>query len=339
MSVRASFIGLVVLSLGLTCSAQFDPSINSSRSAMLPNSGHHEVLSSVSGSVVALNGKALSDVRVDLRDSNGTTVAYGYTNSAGQFALAEVPTGMYQIVAVKGTNSAEERLTVMAGQTPVMLRLSTGDDTASDGSSTVSVASLRVPDKARKAYEKAQEALNKNKLEDARKYSEKALEAYPQYANALTLRGILEMNDGAVDKAMDDFDHAVKADPSYGLAYTTMGAAYNQQGRYKDAQRVLQRAIAIQPDSWQNYFEMAKSSLGDANYKDALQYVGKASVISQEYPPLHLVKAHALLGLKQYPDAIGELELYLNREPSGAAADAARKVLSNAKAFVTSAQK
>src|SRR6185369_1418797 len=133
--------------------------------------------------------------------------------------------------------------------------------TAADGSQSISVTQFRVPDKARKLYEKGNEALSKNKLADAKKYAEKALEIHPKFAEALTLRGILEINDGATDQGLADFDSAIKADPNFALAYTTMGAALNQTQKYDDATRVLLRAVALQPTAWQAYYELAKASL------------------------------------------------------------------------------
>src|SRR5207244_1652346 len=53
-----------------------------------------------------------------------------------------------------------------------------------EGGSTVSASSLAAPKDARKAYEKAIEALKKHKPEDAEKSLEKAVEAYPAYAAA-----------------------------------------------------------------------------------------------------------------------------------------------------------
>jgi Tfp pilus assembly protein PilF len=339
MSVRASVLTVVVLSLGLTCSSQVALSSNSSRFGATANNGINDITSGrVSGSVRSMDDHAVADARVELRSFNGEIVITGYTDARGTFNIDHVPPGGYEVVAMKGVNQAHERVQVAGMETSVDLRLAS-QDTVGNGGSSVSVAQFKVPEKARKVFEKGNEALQKNKLEDAKKYAEKALEIYPQFAEALTLRGILEINDGATDAGIADFDAAIKADPSYALAYTTMGAALNKSQRYDDATRSLTRAIALQPTAWQAYYELAKAYLGKGDYKTALRNVSKACEISQEYAPVHLVRAHALLGLKMYQDAVGELELYLTREPSGAAAEHARKTLDMAKSFVNVASK
>ena len=338
MSVRASVIATVVLSFGITCSAQIAATIDSSRYGMQPNSINTPLNTSITGTVRSADERGIRDVRVEVRTPSGETVVAGYTDAAGAFHINQVPAGYYELVAVKGLNEGRERVQVAGMETDVTIHLPV-HTAAPDGSSSVSVAQFKVPDKARKLYEKGKEALQKSKLEDAKKYAEKALEVYPHFAEALTLRGILRMNDGQTADGMGDFDAAIKADPSYALAYTTMGAALNHAQKYQEASRTLLRAVSLQPSAWQAYYELAKSSLGEGDYKTALKQISKACEISQEYAPVHLVKAHALLGMKMYQDAIGELELYLTREPSGESADAARKTLTMAKSFVAVAAK
>lgn len=339
MSVRASVVAVSVLSIGLICSAQIATPTNSIRFGASPNSSVTDITAGVvTGSVHTMDDHGVADARIDLRGTTGELVLSGYTDSRGIFSIDHVPAGSYEIVASKGVNEARDRVQVMGIQTSINLRMAT-EAVAADGSSSVSVAQFKVPEKARKIYQKGDEALQKNKLDEAKKYAQKALDIYPQFAEALTLRGILEINDNAVDAGISDFDAAIKADPSYALAYTTMGAALNRTEKYDEASRSLTRAITLQPTAWQAYYELAKSYLGKGDYKTALKNISKACEISQEYAPVHLVRAHALLGLKMYQDAVGELELYLTREPSGAAADSARKTLNMAKSFVTAPAK
>jgi len=283
--------------------------------------------------VKSADNHPLADVRIEIRGPGGEILVTGYSDSAGTFRISSVPPGSYEVTALKGINDAHEQVQVVGMETNVDLRMQVHTK-AADGSTSVSVAQFKVPDRARKIYMKGNEALQKNKLDDAKKFAEKALEIYPSFAEALTLRGILRMNEGAAEGGMADFDAAIKADPNYALAYTTLGAALNQTQRFQNATRALLRAVAIQPRSWQAYYELAKASLGQGDYKTALMNVSKACEISQEYAPVHLVKAHALLGLKMYQDAVGELELYLTREPSGSSADSARRTLTMAKSFV-----
>ena len=329
---RSLYVAAAALSLGIFCSAQISLPSNSSRLGSTSNSVSNALDGSVSGTVRSADDHPMPDVRVEVRAAGGEIVVTGYSDATGAFHINQIPPGSYDVVAVKGIIDTRERVQIAGMETNVDLRMQVSTS-APDGSSSVSVAQFKVPDRARKIYQKGNEALQKNKLDDAKKYAEKALEIYPTFAEALTLRGILRMNDGATGDGIADFNAAIKADPNYALAYTTLGAAFNQMQKFGDATRTLLRAVAIQPRSWQAYYELAKASLGQGDYKTALKNVSKACEISQEYAPVHLVRAHALLGLKMYEDAVGELELYLTQEPSGSSADSARKTLLMAKSF------
>ena len=338
MSVRLMYVAAAALSLGIICSAQVGVPLNSSRSGSTTNSVGNALDGAVSGTVRSADDHPMADVRIEVRAAGGELVITGYSDTAGTFRINQIPPGSYEVVAIQGINDARERVQVAGMETNVNLQIQV-QTAAPDGSTSVSVAQFKVPDRARKLYQKGNEALQKNKLDEAKKYAEKALEIYPSFAEALTLRGILRLNDGSTDAGIADFDAAIKADPNYALAYTTLGAALNQMQKFGDATKTLLRAVSIQPRSWQAYYELAKASLGQGDYKNALKNVSKACEISQEYAPVHLVKAHALLGLKMYQDAVGELELYLTQDPSSKAADSARRTLTMAKSFANDQSK
>ncbi len=302
-----------------------------------PNAASPNAIGSINGNLSAIDGKPISDARIELRDTmTGNSLASVFTKANGSFQLYNITPGAYEVVATSGLNEARERVQVLPGMAFVNLQINAPGSDPSAGPA-VSVASMKVPGKASKEFDKAQKAFTESKLDQAKDHVNKALAIYPNYAQALTLRGILFINDNKNDEGQADLQNAIKFDSTYALAYFAMGAALNQAGKYDDALRTLQRGIVYSPDSWQGYFEIAKASLGKGNFDAALKNVNRASqMVKDDYPPLHLVKAHALLGLKQYDTAISELEGYLFREPNGAAADSARKTLDQAKAFVAS---
>jgi tetratricopeptide (TPR) repeat protein len=193
---------------------------------------------------------------------------------------------------------------------------------------------MRVPDKARKALNKARELFDKKRTDDAAKEIAKALAIYPRYAAALCERGILNLTQGKFPDARADFEESLKSDPNSAMAYIGFAAASNSEAKYDDAVRALERGVALMPNAWQGYFEMARAYLGKGDFTNALRNTEKAQqFLSTDYPALHLVRAHALLGLKSYQEAVAELEAYLRVDPSSADADQTRKQLDAVKAF------
>lgn len=292
---------------------------------------------SISGQLRSFDDKPIGDARVELRSvESSETIGFTYTSGSGVFELFNVPKGRYELIASRGVVETREQITVTEFDVQHDLRINVPVDSPE---ATVSVATLKVPDKARKEYERGQSALEKQELEKASTHAEKALAIAPKYAEALTLRALVKLSQGKAEEGMVDLEAAIEANPDYGMAYLVMGAAHNRASRFQEATRTLTRGLALQPTAWQGYFELAKASMGQGDYNAALKYVDRAAGMNTKYPPIHLVRAHALLGLRQYNEAVSSLELYLTREPSGPNSASARRALSQAKAFVASGGK
>src|SRR5579859_2736927 len=149
--------------------------------------------SNLAGIVLGSDGKPVGDARVEIRNlQNGAPIASGYTTPGGNFEFDNLPTATYEVVASQGLSQSSQRLTVTDLGTTLTLHLSnTNPDAAkADGSSTVSVAEYKVPQKARDAFHKAEVALAKNRPDEANKQLAKALDIDADYAPALTLRGV-----------------------------------------------------------------------------------------------------------------------------------------------------
>ena len=295
-----------------------------------PRMGMMHDLGSITGSVNSLAGQPLKDVQVQLHGVTGVGVtASTHTDGSGGFGFSGVPAGTYEIVAISGVQQVTERVEVNSIPVTTILRLPIRDiPNDGAGTSTISVAQYRVPEKAREEFLKAREALAKLKTEEAQKRVQRALAIYPNYADALTLRAILELNQSNIDAAMNDTQKAIQSDGNYALAYTVLAAALNTTGRFDEALQTLQRSETLAPATWQTYFEEAKAYLGKADYRATVQQLDKVkSLASTDFPQIHLVRARALIGLSQYSDAGAELETFLKKVPEGPDSEQARSML------------
>jgi Tfp pilus assembly protein PilF len=291
---------------------------------------------SISGTVHDTMGNPLQNVRVELTDGGGTVVNSAYTGPSGRFEFTRVAAGTYQIVATSGLQQASERVDASSFSNMVSIRMQ-GSGKPADGveGDSISIAQYRVPAKAREAYRKAHSALEKGKLDDASKHLAKALEICPNYAEALTLRGILELNRQDSQAAVADLDKAIQADANYAMAYMVMGSALNMQSKFDEAIRALQRGESLAPTYWQAHFEMGKAYIGKADYPAALRQLERAeSLAPEEYPLIYLLRAHALLSMKQFPEAMTALQAYLQKDPKGANVEQAQKMMEQAQAFM-----
>lgn len=292
--------------------------------------------SSISGTVQDISNAPMNNVRVELTDGNGVVVNSAYTNAAGNFEFFGIEPGTYNLVATAGLVQSTERVEANSFAKAVVLHLVTNNK-PQDGvqGNSISVAQYKIPNKARDEYRKARAAMEKDKLDQAHEHLEKALAIYPNYADALTFRGVLELNQKNSQAAVADLDKAIKADPSFPMAYLVMGSALNMQSKFDDAIRTLERGESLAPDSWQAHFELAKAYIGKADYQSALKHLQQAqSMEPSKYPLIYLLQADALLAMKQYPEAMNALQSYLQKEPQGPNSAEAHKLMEKAQAFM-----
>ncbi len=333
MTSRVIVLTLVVLGCSLSLTAQrygIDPQQQQSPFSKAAN---HSDDSSITGTVQDMNNKPLKDVRIELRNA-GSVVDTVYTSAAGSFEFSLIASGNYVVVATVGTQQVSEHVETRGMSSMVNLRMPGSNPSDGVKGNSISVAQYRIPAKARDEYRKAHDFLEKEKLDDARKHLAKALELCPNYADALTLRAVLELNENKAEAATADLDKAIHSDPNYAMAYVVMGSALNLQSKFDEALRSLQRGESLEPSSWQVHFEMGKAYIGKSDYPAALHQLELAeNMTSSEYPTIYLLRAHALLSMKQYPEAMSAAQLFLEKDPHGPNSQLAHKMIEQAQAY------
>lgn len=272
-----------------------------------------------------------------LNPTTGNAVADAYTISNGSFEIDNIPRGIYEIVATSGVSESRSRMNIDAGN-EVSFRLSTS--TSAGGQESVSVSQMNVPGKARQLLQKAEQAFRKARLDDAFAFVQKALVCYPNYAKALTLRGILWMQKGDNKDAQPDLEKAVQLDYGDDLGYIALASLYNNEGQFDHAEQTLDHGMPLHPNSWQANLEMARAELGKGDFHGAMRNLDQAQLFAPPTVTLpHLFRAQALIGIRDYQGAISELETYLNKSPNEVNSEQARNTLVKLKEFTASAQK
>lgn len=335
---RASLFTFVLLAFSAQCLAQ-RPDVNLGQMQQLSPFGSSSPMhgsGSLSGSVHDIHNAPLKDVRIELTDAKGIVANSTYSSSSGSFEFNNIPAGSYTVVATDGLRQVTERVEVSTWNSTVSLRMP-ANDKPEDGvaGNSISVVQYKIPGKARDEYRKAHDQLERGKLDEAAKHLGKALEICPNYADALTLRAVLELDQQNTTGAIADLDKAVQADGNYAMAYMVMGSALNMQAKYDEAIHALERGEALAPSYWQAHFEMGKAYIGKSDYPSALRHLERAqSMAPAEYALIYLLEAHALLAMKQYPEAMAALQSYLQKDPKGSNSAEAQKMLEKAQAFV-----
>ena len=225
--------------------------------------------------------------------------------------------------------------TRVLGQDPIEnLHLDTAGPERTFGAQLITANALLAPSKAQRALEEAAAAIAHNDSKEAEKQLARALELYPDYAKALTVRATRRMAT-ARSEAIKDLQHAIQVDPQYGVPYAVLAGIYNDSERYGDALPLLQRALQLLPIAWPVHYEMARALCGKNQSIEALREVTEAekrmsadkAAHPQSVANVHYLRGTLLLVQHEFAEARREFQTTLNTEPQGPLATISNRMI------------
>ncbi len=196
--------------------------------------------------------------------------------------------------------------------------------------STVSATSLNAPKAARKAFDKGQELLKKNKPADARDEFEKAVQIDQAYAAAWCELGKMQAESGDSDMARGSFRMAMKSDPKFVNPYLELSILSLHDRKWQEVADLTDQAVKL------DAFDYPQAYLFNAAAKYNLQEVEAAEKSVQEaerldtrhqWPQVAHLYGMILQHKKDYAGAATQLRAYLKMAPNADDAAAVRKQL------------
>src|SRR4051812_9836204 len=152
---------------------------------------------------------------VQLQTGTRMPISDSFTNDRGQVTF-HVGAGSYRVVAtIAGAEPNEVSFVVnpreaMHQEYIRLKRLAPAGGNSKDGS--ISSATLNIPDKAGKEFDKGVAASGKQDLDGAKQHFQKAVEIYPQYGMAFVNLGVVSIQGGNVPDGEKYFEQAIKVD-------------------------------------------------------------------------------------------------------------------------------
>jgi tetratricopeptide (TPR) repeat protein len=184
--------------------------------------------------------------------------------------------------------------------------------------SSISLTSMMAPKDAKKAYERGLQALLKNKPADAAKDFEKAVAAYPQYAEAWLNLGKLRIQQKAFGTAREALLKAIAADPKLVTPYLELGLLDAGDSNWTQSALMLDQAVKLDPvDFPQAWYADAVAHYNLKNYESAEKSAREAVKLDPKHAN---PRACYLLGLtlaekKDYASAAAELSEFIQLAP------------------------
>jgi tetratricopeptide (TPR) repeat protein len=203
----------------------------------------------------------------------------------------------------------------------------------------ISATSLQAPRNAKKAFERGQNSLKKgNKAEAAGEFS-KAIELYPQYAEALAQLGDIYVNQGRSEEAKKLYGQAMQADAKFLPPYFALAMLASRERDWKAVAELSGRALAL------NAYEYPIAYLLDAaanynlhNYDRAEKSARMGQRLDSQHrmPRINFLLASILMERQDYAGSAEELRVFLQYEPTGREAEAAREMLAQTQQKIAS---
>jgi Tfp pilus assembly protein PilF len=239
------------------------------------------------------------------------------------FAAAQVHPGQTGVVSVPPTIeidvAASLPIATTSASDPQRNRVPAG--------AFVSVSDLAVPARARRELIKANQLFAKQKWMQARARLTKAISFYSSYAGAYNNLAIAYEHLGEVDQERQSLERAVALNDRFVLARLNLGRMDIEQGKLSEAETELNKAATQAPQDPRVLILLSYCQLAQKDFDDAIATSQQAHKLSAPHTLAHRVAARAFEQKRQFDRAAAELKLFLQEEPPGPSAEAARNEL------------
>lgn len=187
--------------------------------------------------------------------------------------------------------------------------------------STVSFTALAAPRKARKAYAKAEKELRKDKanLEKVRKELEKAVRAYPKYASAWHLLGMIRMAHEDEEGARQAFEASIEADENYIRPYLSLVDMEIRAGGWPRISELCGKVVELNPFMvrCRYYHAVASLNLGRMEEAEASAIKVQESQDSRFLSGSHYIRGAVLARKGNFESAAQQFRHFLKIAPDG----------------------
>jgi len=277
-----------------------------------------------------VSGGCEVDTHVVLVGNNGR-VGESVANDECFVDFLNVPEGTYQldISGPNVTNPSGAILYASMGSDEFEVKVDRSGRTLHGDAArpSVSVTGLNVPVKARKDFDKANDSIRKEDFAKAIESLNRAVTAYPAYAEAYNSLGVSYARLGDPVHEEEALQNAIKADDHFAPAYVNLARMNIRSSDFPSAESRLNKAASLDPTDALTFVLLSYSELMNRHFDLAIVSAKHAHTLSGGHAYAHQIAARAYEQKRDGAGAVAELELFLKEEPTGARADGARKEL------------
>jgi tetratricopeptide (TPR) repeat protein len=322
---RRIFLALFLLALAASARAQ---NSERDRDTYNPSTTNTDITGQVR---FAGNMSPAEGVRVVLEKVGGGVLDQMATDNRGRFHFTSLQRGQYVVNISAPCYQAERRqvelVLIFRAYLDVELTPDTTSPACAASTAPASAVDARVPDEARREFERGSAALSKGKDDEGVSHLRKAVEIYPDFLQARLLLASAHMKARRWEDAEAALARAVETDPHSVAALVSLGEARRRLKKYTEAEESLAAALKLDDTSWQGHLALGRVYLDTDQIKKAAPHIGRTLQLKPDLPEAHLLGGNILLKVGEPARALAEYEEYLRLAPDGEYAAPTRELV------------
>jgi tetratricopeptide (TPR) repeat protein len=252
-----------------------------------------------------------------------------FANDSGRLEFPGMPEGQYTLTAISQSDPSlvsdlvETNPSRSAnGNLTVQLLLRDRSDHSKDPKPGVIRAGeneQKIPREARKAFNEGLKFKGNDEPLKAMESFNRAIELYPEYYQAFSERGDLNVVQRKLEESAADFDRALEINAHYGPALRGAGYCKLEKKEFAEAVALFEKSISADPNNANTHLLLGIANLELDRLEPARDALKKAlSFDSQPVPRAHIYLANLYARERRYLQAADELHKYIEADPLAA---------------------
>ncbi len=252
------------------------------------------------------------------------------TDGRGQFFFSRALPGTYTLtVTAEGYEMARRPVNVLNlssvtlnSMYNLVVRLKPlKEDASAPLGPTVAARQLKIPGKARKAYDQGVKELHdKNNPKQSMKYFHKALELYPDFDDAYVQLGLAHFLQGQLRQAQQALETANQLYVENPRAHALLGKVLLQLGQSEEGIGELTQALRLHEKAWNVHLDLGRALLQVGRVEEAYPHARRAHELNQTSMNVHLLYYNACAQGGNHAAALEELDEFVQLYPDSSAA-------------------
>jgi len=279
---------------------------------------------------VGAGNRPIDGVLVNIRSLPGGSFVSVLTDWSGRFQVRGLDPGMYEIVVEEpGYEPTRVSVQLLRGPSPPLelpLRASNSSPVRRTDYA-VSVRELRIPVKARNAFDKGLQRLAKNDAAGSRTQFAQATAVFPDYYEAYYHIGVADLRLGREEEAAQAFQRAIDLSRGrYAWAQFALGLLFCRREEYAEAETVIRQGLDQDGGSATGHLLLSLTLFHLNRLEEAEKSAREALLRKRGFAWSYLVLADVYGRTGEHARQLQNLDAYLKLEPNGPASERVRAV-------------